>query len=335
MLSPTTTQKINLHHPAGLHLTLIDYGATWLSCRVPLQDGSLRETILSSANPLDNAAQDTCMGAMIGRFANRIADAMLHWQGERIALHKEATQRHQLHGGPDGFNRRRWAISAHTTTNATLTLHSPDGDQGFPGALSVSLTITLSGARQISLEISAITDKHCPVCITHHPYFNLDTVHADVRHHSLQIAANAYLPIDVDLLPIGALAKTEGGFNFRQPRVIGTSWMADEQQQLAGGYDHAFLLNASKKPAAVLTAADRKLQLKISTTLPALQLYTGQFLAGKISRDGSPMNACAGVALEPQFLPDSPNHPEWPQPSCWLAPGEQYHHKIWYDFVAL
>lgn len=331
-------QQIHLQHPSGLSLTMMDYGATWLSCRVPLKDGSMRETVLSSANALDNATQNTYMGAMIGRFANRIANATLHWQGQRIVLQKEAGQSHQLHGGPDGFNRRRWTISAHTASSATFTLHSPDGDQGFPGALTVTLTITLSEPQQICLEISATTDKHCPVCITHHPYFNLDVAHTDARAHSLQIDADSYLPINADLLPIGALAKADGAFNFREPQIIGARWMAGEQQALAGGYDHAFLLNtrsASNQPAARLTASDCKLQLCISTTLPALQLYTGQFLAGQTSRDGSPMNACAGIALEPQFLPDSPNHPEWPQPSCWLAPNAQYHHKICYDFIAL
>jgi aldose 1-epimerase len=335
MSGVSNPQIISLKHPSGLTLKLMDYGATWLSCYVPLADGNMRETILGSARPLDDITQNAYMGAMVGRYTNRIANATLRLNGQNIALQKDPTKPHQLHGGPDGFNRRRWTILEQTSTAVTLNLLSPDGDQGFPGALAATAKISLSGARQITLHISATTSKPCPVCITHHPYFNLDASHIDARQHTLQIAADSYLPIDEHLLPLGHIAKVDNDFDFRQPRSIDAHWLRGEQQRRAGGYDHAYLLNRARKnneSAAMLISADGKLTLRIETTLPALQLYAGQFLAGILDREGKPFLRYAGVALEPQFLPDSPNHPEWPQPNCWLAPSEVYQHSICYDF---
>ncbi len=337
MSGDSPPQVISLQHPSGLTLKLMDYGATWLSCCVPLADGNMRETILGSARPLDDITQHAYMGAMVGRYTNRIANATLRLNGQDITLQKDATKPHQLHGGPDGFNRRQWTILAHTPTTVALSLLSPDGDQGFPGALTTTITISLSGAHQITLQIHAVTSKPCPVCVTHHPYFNLDAVQTDSRQHILQINADYYLPIDENLLPLGNIAKVDDVFEFRQPRSINVHWLQGEQQRRAGGYDHAYLVNLARKngePAAMITGSDGRLTLRISTSLPAMQLYCGQSLGGILNRNGKPLERCAGVALEPQFLPDSPNHPEWPQPNCWLAPNEVYQHTICYDFSA-
>jgi aldose 1-epimerase len=335
----TTPQVISLRHTSSLQLTLMDYGATWLSCKVPMPSGDRRETLLGCATTQDYAKQHAYIGAMIGRFANRIGGATFVANGQDVHLHKDAGHTHQLHGGPDGYDQRFWTLVKHCDTAATFTLLSPDCDQGFPGALDVCARITLSGAQQITLRITATlhaaANINCPVSITHHPYFNLDAVQSDVRNHHLQINAEKFLPIDPTLLPVGALRDATGAFDFRHSRTIGSRWLEDSQQKLSGGYDHAFLLkpHIAHTPAASLTAADGKLKLLISTTLPALQLYTGQFLGGIIGRDGTAMNACAGVALEPQFLPDSPNHPEWPQPSCCLSADSSYDHTICYDFI--
>jgi len=333
---------ISLKHPSGLALDLMDIGATWLSCRVPLPHGKTRDVILGCPSAADYGKQNAYMGAMTGRVANRIANARYTRNGVTTLLHTN-TPPHQLHGGSMGFDKRRWTILNQTSTAARLQLISADGDQGFPGELNVTVDMALSAPRRISLTISATSRRETPVSISQHAYFNLDNYHHDVRQHQLQINAAHYLPVDHGLIPLGSLAavddlgSTRHAFDYRAPKVIGTDWMRDPQQQIARGYDHAFLLapNDGKmcQQAATLTAADGQLSMTIATTMPALQLYTGHYLAGIIGRDGFPYSAYAGVALEPSFLPDSPNHPEWPQPSCWLAPKQLYRHRIVYDFM--
>jgi aldose 1-epimerase len=196
----------------------------------------------------------------------------------------------------------------------------------------------LTDALTIEMVAEAQVDAPCPVGLTNHAYFNLDATHGDVRQHRLRIVAHDYVPVDSELIPLGGPVPVGGtSLDFREAKPITQHWLADEQQRAGGGYDHAFLLDAAcaqaQSPAAVLSAADASLRLEISTSLPALQFYAGQLLAGTPSRNGVPYAACAGIALEPEFLPDSPNHPEWPQPSCWLQPGQRYRHTIRWRFV--
>ncbi len=337
-------KRILLRHPAGLELDLMDVGATWLSCRVPMRGENVREVILGCHEPEGYANQNAYLGAMIGRYANRIANGRFSRNGINYILEKEANARHQLHGGPAGFDRRAWSIVSQTATSVCLQLISPDGDQGFPGRLTVTLTVSLSGARQITLDMQATSDADSPVSITHHAYFNLNQKQDDGRTHLLEIAADSFLPIDESLIPLGELVALENNieacdFDFRQPKCVAADWLGSAQQKLAAGYDHAYLLGSYKddvpRPAAKLWSASRDLKMTVTTDMPALHLYTGQFLDGIVGRDGAPYAACAGIALEPEFLPDSPNHPEWPQPTCWLSAGKVYHHTIRYDFDVL
>jgi aldose 1-epimerase len=332
---------LRLRHPSGLTLDVMPYGATLLSCKVPLTDGTLREVMLGHPHTEQYRQHNSYMGAAVGRYANRIANAHYSVDGLPTSLSPSSPSTHCLHGGPDGFHRRVWQVSAKTNIRLALSLCSPDGDQGFPGTLQVSLTIQL-GEKSIDLDYCATTTKACPVSLTHHPYFNLDAVHGDVRQHSLQIHAAHYLPTDVEHIPLGHFETVAGTpFDFRRAKKIGSDWMTDPQQQLVGGFDHAFLLgspfSSAAGPAATLSSTDGRLQLHIFTTLPALQLYSGQYLAGlpgRVGRDECIYHAYDGVAIEPEFLPDHPNHPEWQQPSCWLLPETTYRQRIAYAFDA-
>ena len=213
-------------------------------------------------------------------------------------------------------------------TSVRLALVSPDGDQGYPGELRAEVVYRLADASTIEMEAVATATAPSPVCLTNHAYFNLDGDAGDVRRHGLRIASTRYLPVDPELIPLGPLAPVAGsGFDFRTAETIASRWLLDEQQQASGGYDHAWLLDAScaqmAEPAAELVSSDGSLRLAISTTLPAIQFYAGQYLPVP----------CSAAALEPQFLPDSPNHPEWPQADCWLRPGDVYRHVIRYAFT--
>jgi aldose 1-epimerase len=333
------TRTLHLHHASGLALSLSTFGAAWLSCQVPLADGSRRHVILQRPALPDAATRRAYVGTTIGRYANRIGRARIARGSQAWPLQPNPGSRHQLHGGPEGFDQREWTVLHADATSARLALLSPDGDQGYPGALQAEVTYRLTDAA-IEMEAVATTSADCPVCLTNHAYFNLDGgigSASDVRQHRLRIAADLFLPVDAELIPHGSLAGVAGtSFDFRAGKPIETHWLQDEQQRQAGGYDHAFLLHGAcagmAEPAAQLASSDGALRMSVSTTLPALQFYAGQMLDGVAAPGGTPYPRCAALALEPQFLPDSPNHPEWPQPSCWLAPGEVYRHLIRYAF---
>ncbi len=330
---------LTLRHPSGLALSLMDLGATWLSCKVPMPGGESREVLLGRASTREPQAVGAFLGATIGRYANRIGQARIRRGDEVTQLTPNAGSKHQLHGGPGGFDKLRWTIASEDEREAVFTLVSPDGDQGFPGQLDVSVTYRLLDGLVIEMQAEARTSAPTPVCLTNHAYFNLDAIHGDARQQVLRIPAAKFLPVDGDLIPLGELAPVQGtGFDFREPKTLAHDWMRDEQQKPGAGYDHAFLLDAGcarmGQPAAQLRATDGSLAMELFTTLPSVQMYAGQYLGGIPSRDGTTYPACAGIALEPQFLPDSPNHPEWPQPSCWLMPGDVYRQTIRWHFTA-
>lgn len=338
-MDDTPPTLLHLRSPDGLSLTLMDQGATWLSCQVPMPDGTRREVLLGCPTPAAYAQQTAYIGATIGRYANRIGLAHITHDGQITPVTPSPGSRHQLHGGPDGFDKRRWTVASANGTEVRFTLESADGDQGFPGVLQTQVLVRLVDGLGIDMEFEARVSAPSPVCLTNHSYFNLDATPGDAREHMLSIAASQYLPVDGDLIPLGELAPVQDtGFDFRQPKTLAQDWLKDPQQAASAGYDHAFLLDPAcaqmQAPAAVLQASDGRLALQVHTTLPALQMYGGQFLIGAPARDRGEYAACAGIALEPQFLPDSPNHPEWPQPSCWLQPGQVYQHSIHYRFSA-
>ena len=333
--------EITLRDAEGTELRLMDQGATWLSCRVPVRDGAPREVLLGA--PTAEAHRHNTayyFGATIGRYANRIAGARLSRDGRHWDLVPNPGSRHQLHGGPDGYDRRRWRVTAQSSDAVCFALDSPDGDQGFPGRLQAEVHYRMLGAGVIEMEALAQVDAPSPVCLTNHSYFNLDEVQADARDHALRIDATHWLPVDAELIPnANLLAVDDTPFDFRRTRGLAQGGLSAHPGDAAwppGAYDHAFLLGPRcadlSRPAAVLSAADGRLSLSIHTSLPALQLYSGQFLGDQTGRDGLSCLPFGGVALEPQFLPDSPHHPEWPQASCWFGPGETYRHLIRYHF---
>jgi len=317
-----------LHRAGGIALTIAERGATWLDCEVPLPGGERRRVVLPRTID-DPAADRMYLGATVGRYANRIANARIGRDGRTWPLAPHPVPPHQLHGGPDGFHARAWQGTRVGDHELQLELVSPDGDQGFPGELRVQVIYRLPDAMTIEMAVTATVTAPCPVAITNHAYFNLDGDARDIRGHRLRVAADHYMPVDAELIPFGPPRPVPGtSFDFRAGKAVQDDWLGDAQQAVAAGYDHAFLLDPAcarlMQPAAAVTASSGDLRLSLFTTLPALQLYTGQQLEP----------ACAGLALEPGYLPDSPNHPEWPQPSCWLLPGQVWRHLTRYTFEA-
>lgn len=340
-------QLIVLSNSRGMQVQFMDWGATWLSCLVPLgvaieAEIAPREVLLRSPTFTEHLTQKAYFGATVGRYANRIRRATFGLatpsgiQSVQLAPNDSGNS---LHGGPRGFDSQRWQVEAFSATKVSFSLISEDGDQGFPGHLQARASYELTPDNTLVASYEASTDKPCPVNLANHAYFNLDSNHNSVLLHQLQIQADRFLPVTESGIPDGGLRSVVGtSFDFLEGKAIGQDLLADVEQRRVAGYDHGFLLNSDvangAAPAAKLTGADGRIQLMITTTKPALQLYTGNYLAGTLGAAGQPYAAHAGVALESEFLPDAPNHPEWPHTSSILLPAQRYAYRTEFRFAS-
>ena len=324
-MSPAET--FTLGHAGGLQLQVSNFGARWLSCQVPLPDGSRREAILGHATLADHAREPGFFGAVVGRYANRIGGSrfMLDGREHHVTPNEGA---HQLHGGPGGFDCCHWQVLEASPLHLRLALHSPDGDQGYPGAVDAEVEYRVDPAElAVSLYFSARSTAPCPVNLTSHPYFNLDGGTAPVLGHRLRVAAHHMLPVRADMIPTGEVAAVDGTpFDLREPRRIGDGLGQGEQQRFASGYDHCLVLDTEaargEVAAATLTASDGRLAMDLFTDYPGLQVCSGNFVQNSHGRDGRRFERHAGIALEPQFFPDAPNHPAWRGQGCIVRPGQ-------------
>lgn len=316
-----------LENENGMRVQMMDWGATWLSCQVPV-NGNLREVLLG-CQPDDYPKQTAYLGASIGRYANRIAHAA------KLGLSPNQGE-HQLHGGALGWDKVRWKLKDFSEHSLCLCHFSPHGDQGFAGEVNVTVTYTLEQDNSLVVTYSAHNQQDTPLNLTNHAYFNLQDSEkgCDVRQHFLQLNADQFLPVDAQGIPNRPLKSVQGtGFDFRAEKPIQRDFL-QEEQQLTKGYDHSFLLNQDHhKPCAILTAPDRTLRLEISTSQAALQVYTGNYLAGVPTRNGGQYSDYSGIALETQALPDTPNHPEWWQYGGMAKANGHYEHWTRFKFV--
>ncbi|WED21256.1 galactose-1-epimerase [Vibrio sp. JC009] len=327
---------IRLENRSGMSVAFMDIGATWLSCKLPVEENG-REVLLGVSSMADFNKQAAYMGVSVGRYANRIAKGQFEIDGQYYQVETNQAG-NTLHGGPEGLDKRRWEIVKQAENSVTFEIVSADGDQGFPGELKVSATYTLTDENQVEIHYQAETDKTTPVNLTNHAYFNLLGAESgeECKGHILEVDAMQYLPTNEVGIPLGELeAVFNTSFDFRQPKEVAADFLTDEQQEAAKGYDHSFMLNPDRDTqeyAAKVALKDGSVSLKVFTDKPAMQLYTGNWLAGTPNRSGGEYSDYAGLALETQFLPDSPNHPEWQQESCFLKPGEKYSYTTRYQF---
>ena len=324
----------------GSSISIMDVGATWLSCQIQMQD-ELREVLLGVDSMAKHLSQEVYLGATVGRYANRIKEGKFEFNGQSFQTSINQTG-NTLHGGIEGFDKRRWKVIQQENDKITFSLCSEDGDQGFPGNLIVSVSYHFNDQNEVAIEYNATVDKPCPVNLTNHAYFNLmgDEAQESCLTHFLKINADRYLPTDDKGIPQGDLESVHGSsFDFRKHKVINQDFLSEEQQQNKSGYDHSFLLNEEypneKKVALTLTAPDMSLQLQVCTNKPAIHVYTGNFLQGTPGRGKYVYENNAGIALETQYLPDSPNNLLWPQPTPFLQPGQTYQSITQYCFNVL
>ena len=313
MTSEGPADKIDLE--AGeISCSVITYGAALQALTVPDREGFYTDIVLGYQTASEYESRHGRMGAVIGRFANRIADGRFPFEGRAVELSKNRGPDH-IHGGFRGFDRRIWHIDEHDDDHAVLSLMSVDGEEGYPGNMDVSVRYTVS-EEGLRIDYLAHSDADTVCSMTNHSYFNLaGQGNGDISGHTLKINASRYLPSGGRSLPTGEVAAVDGTpMDFREPRSMGA------RLRKYGGYDCCYLLDGDD--AAEVSCGSTGIAMKLRTDLPAMQLYTAEGLKPCTGKDGTSYGKRSGLCLETEFCPDSPNHGNFP--SCILRAGEEY-----------
>lgn len=309
-------QRITLQAD-GITAQLLTLGGIVQDLRM---DGVAYPLVLGNPDVAAYLDRSRYWGAIVGRFANRIGGGRFSLDGHDYHTDQNFLGRHTLHGGSDGLDQQVWSIEDVAADRVTLSVSLPDGHMGFPGNLRAMARIAVNG-QALVFDFTAETDAPTPCNLAHHGYFNLDGG-GDVRGHDLWIDADRYLPVDHDLIPLPGIAEVAGtAFDFRQSREIGLS-----------DFDHNFCLNDTsghRKTVARLTGKSG-LGMTVTTDAPGIQLYDGRHFTAEPGLEGRTYHAYAGVALETQSWPDTPNRPDFP--NAILRPGEKYRHHVSYGF---
>lgn len=317
--------EFTLDNGQGMLLSVLDYGCIIRSWRVLARHGAPVDFVLGF-DTLPEYERDTAFfGAVLGRYANRIADGRFEYDGRGYELSRNEGKNH-LHGGAGGFHKHSWqghASSDNEVARLSLCRLSRDGEEGYPGNLLVMVTYELTVGGELRCGYQAMSDQPTPVSISQHSYFNL-AGEGDILGHELCIDAAYYLPVQADMLPYGVLNDVTGSpFDFRLERRVGSMLaQADPQLMLAGGYDHNYILAGGKGPQARLSDPASGRCMDIYTDCPGLQFYSGNYLDGSQGGKGREFTRYAGLCLEPQHYPDAPNQPSFPDPFC--RPGAPY-----------
>jgi aldose 1-epimerase len=335
----TAVDLYTLTNKNGLEVQITNYGGSVVSLKSPDMRGQMADIVLGYDDARGYEDDRAYFGSIVGRYANRIAGGKFSLSGVQYQLAQNNGANH-LHGGNRGFNKVVWqARQVRRAGGAALQLSyvSKDGEENYPGNLTVTVTYILTDKNELRIEYSATTDKETIVNLTHHSYFNLAGAGTgDILRHELRMNANRFVPTDATSIPIGELKSVAGTpFDFRRSATIGSRINEQDEQLLLGkGYDHSFVLNKKGKElslAAEVYEPTSGRAMQVWTTEPAVQLYTGNFLDGVKGKDGRVYNIREGFCLEAQHFPDSPNRPSFP--STVLKPGRRYTQTTVYKFT--
>jgi len=320
-----------LTNTGGMEVAITNYGGVVVSIKAPDRNGKFADVVLGF-DTFDAYLNNTpFFGALVGRYGNRIAKARFTLDGHEYHLAANDNG-NTLHGGLKGFDKRLWQakdVSTKEIPALELTCLSKDGEEGFPGNLSVTVTYSLTPKNELKIDYAATTDKDTVLNLTNHSYFNLaGQGERDILSHLMMINADRFTPVDATLIPTGELKSVAGTpLDFRKPTAIGARIDADDQQMKFGrGYDHNFVLNRKGGElilAARVTEPSSGRVLEVLTTQPGLQFYTGNFLDGTIhGKAGKVYPRRSAFCMETQHFPDSPNQPQFP--TAVLKPGEHF-----------
>jgi len=333
----TPVTLFTLRNNKGAEAGILNYGGLVIFLKVPDRNGHFDDVVLGYDNLADYIKDSPYFGAMIGRYGNRIAKGKFTLDGKEYSLAINNGP-NALHGGIKGFDKVVWEPKVLATLDGPsleLRYTSKDGEEGYPGTLTVKATYTLTEDNALKLEFTATTDEDTVLNLTQHSYFNL-AGKGDILNHQVTIPADKFTPVDSTLIPTGELKPVDGTpFDFRTPTAIGARiGQDDEQLKFGGGYDHNWVVN---KPMGQLGLMGRVYEpttgrvLEVFSTEPGLQFYTGNFLDGKLTgKGGWAYQFRNGFCMEAQHYPDSPNQPNFP--SVVLKPGEVYRNTIIFKF---
>jgi aldose 1-epimerase len=322
-----------------LEVRVMTYGGDVISLKAPDRNGKMADVVLGFDSPSgyyenNHSKSASFFGPIVGRYANRIAHAKFSLDGKEYTLTKNNGD-NSIHGGPGGFHNRIWQGKI-IADGVELTYLSKDGEEGYPGNLSVTVRYTLTGG-DLQIDYSATTDKPTVLNLTNHSYFNLSGQgNGTILQEQLKLNASRFTPVDATLIPTGELKSVAGTpFDFLQPHAVGERINADDEQiRLGHGYDHNFVIDGGGKEltqaAEVYDPASGRV-LQVLTTEPGVQFYTSNFLDGSIKgKQGIAYPRNGALCLETQHFPDSPNHPDFP--STVLRPGSKFHSLTVYRF---
>jgi aldose 1-epimerase len=321
---------------------IIGYGAALQSLLVPDRTGRLADVVLGRSDLEGYLAVRRFLGATVGRYANRIANGRFELDGKTFQLPVNDAP-NSLHGGRNGFDRKPWKIVAlgeAPVPFVTLSYVSADGEEGYPGKLATEVTYSISDATELTIAFSAVTDRPTVLNLTNHSFFNLAGAEGgDILDHRLMIAADSYLPVTPEGIPLGEPTKVEATpFDFREMHRVGARIAnAYDQLRIRQGYDHNFCLRGgvAREPRLAARVEDPASgrAMELWTDQPGVQFYSGNFLDGSVvGKDGRPHGQYDALCLEPQCYPDTPNHSDYP--SARLDPGQTYRHTSSYRFFA-
>jgi aldose 1-epimerase len=328
-----------LTNSEGMEVRAITFGGIITSIRVPDRNGKMDDVALGFNDLAGYLKNPPYLGAIIGRYGNRIGKGRFTLDGKTYTLATNNGPNH-LHGGIKGFDKVVWKAESFKNAESVgiiFTHTSPDGDEGYPGTLSLRVTYTLNNKNELAFDYEATTDKATPVNLTQHSYFNLaGEGSGDILNHVMTIHASKITPVDQTLIPTGELASVEGTpLDFRSPTPIGAR-IADGHMQIryGNGYDHNFVIDRTGNGLVLAARVEEPASgrvLEVSTTEPGMQFYTGNFFDGTLTgKAGRAYKQRTGFALETQHYPDSPNKPSFP--NTILKPGETYTSKTVYAF---
>ncbi len=326
-LNNEVVELYRLKNANGVEVLLTNYGASVISLHVPDKNGKMDDVVLGYDSIQGYYHGKSYFGCIVGRYANRIAKGQFQLEGQTYTLAKNNGP-NSLHGGLKGFDKVVWSGKQQDSV-LTLTYVSKDGEEGYPGTVTISVRYTLTNDNSLVMDYSATTDKTTILNVANHSYFNLEGQgKGDILDHELMINADGFTPVDSTLIPIGEIMKVAGTpFDFTTPHKIGEriNDTTDQQIKVGLGYDHNFALNGKAgelRLAARVSAPVSGRVLEVLTTEPGVQFYSGNFLNGSEKGKGSVYGYRSGFCLETQHFPDSPNQPAFP--SAVLKPGETF-----------
>ncbi len=330
------TTRYTLENKNGMRIAVTDYGATLVKVLVPDRNGKPVDVVLGYDDAAGYEAGDKFFGATVGRVANRIGGAAFELNGKTYQLDKNDNG-NNLHSGMDFYSKRMWKVTEYGQDHITLVLHSPDGDQGYPGEIDITVTYTLTEDNEVKIHYHAVPKADTLINMTNHSYFNLaGQSSGTILDQKVWIGAEAYTEADAQSIPTGEITPVEGTpMDFREEKPIGRDIEeAYQALRFGGGYDHNWVLDGSGfRKVASLSCETSGISMEVYTDLPGMQLYCGNFLEGDIGKGGYAYGKRSGVCFETQYFPDAVHKENFVGPV--VRAGETYDTVTSYQFTSI